>query len=256
LLPYVEQQNLFDAFDQTRSVFNQESDAPSRVVSSYLCPSDEAGGRYFVEKELTAGKRFAKGNYAAYVSPYHVDLQYLYPGALIATGQPLQHIEDGTSRTVAFSEVRTIDIEQDERGAWALPWAGASILSFDMHHECSNDESFCPQDRYYRANSRSEGFTQVPNVTSGPVKDTLHLCEAGSSHQNTSDLESMPCTQWNGMVGQLGYYSASPRSLHPGGVNVAYLDGHTGFVANEVNEYLFAYLVSINDGHLGNDYSN
>ncbi len=253
LLPFVERQNLFDAFDLTKSVFEQESEAQATFVSSYLCPSDEADGRYFVDAELSQGKQLAKGNYAAYVSPFHIDLQLLYPGALIATGQSLRHVEDGTTRTIAFSEVRTLDVEQDERGAWALPWAGASILSFDMHHQCGGDVYFCPEDRFYRADPRSEGKTQTPNITHGPNRDTLHFCSAGSDHQNLSDLESMPCTRWNGEVGQLGYYSASPRSLHAGGVNVAYLDGHTGFVIDNVDEYSYAYRVSINDGQLDGD---
>ncbi len=254
LLPYVEQQNLYDAFDLTKNAFEQTSEAQAAFVSGYLCPSDEAEGRYFVDEELTRGKQFAKGNYAAYVSPYHVDMQLIYPGALIATGQPLQHIEDGSSRTIAFSEVRTMDIDQDERGVWVLPWAGSSILSFDMHHKCSNGKIFCPQDRYFRAHPGSVGLTQTPNVAHGPVKDTLHLCSAGSVHQNQADLESMPCTRWNGRVGRLGYYSASPRSLHAGGVNVAYLDGHTGFVTDDVDEFSFAYRISINDGQLEGSY--
>jgi prepilin-type processing-associated H-X9-DG protein len=66
----------------------------------------------------------------------------------------------------------------------------------------------------------------------------------------------MPCTSWNGQVGYAGYYSASPRSLHTGGVNVAYLDGHTSFVLDEVDETLFAYFISINDGHAGQDSRN
>ena len=253
LLPYVEQQNLYDVFDLSKSVFEQKSEALQTFVSGYLCPSDEAHGRYFSDEELTAGKQFAKGNYAAYVSPYHIDMQLAYPGALIATGQSLKSVEDGSSNTIAFSEVRTLDVDFDERGAWVLPWAGSSILSFDMHHLCSNGRSFCPQDRFYRANPSSEGFTQTPNITRGPNKDTLHLCDAGSAHQNLSDLESMPCTRWNGKVGKGGYYSASPRSLHVGGVNVAYLDGHTGFVTNDVDEYSFAYRISINDGQINGD---
>ncbi|MEM8945977.1 MAG: DUF1559 domain-containing protein [Planctomycetota bacterium] len=256
LLPYVEQQTLFDAFDLTATVFEQQEDPQAVFVPSYLCASDAAEGRYFRDEQLTLGKWFAKGNYAAYVSPYHIDLQLMYPGALIATGQALQYIEDGTSSTIAFSEVRTIDVEQDERGAWALPWAGSSVLSFDMHHQCSNGKVFCPADRTYRPSARSLGYTQTPNLVKGPNKDTIHLCDAGSEQQNESDLKSMPCTSWNGVVGSGGYYSASPRSLHPGGVNVAYLDGHTEFVTDDVDEFSFAYRVSINDGVADSGYTD
>lgn len=245
LLPYMEQQNLYEQFDLSRNVFDQPAEPQSRSVESYLCPSDEASGRYFVEPFLTRGKRVAKGNYAAYVSPFHVDLQLLYPGALIATGQPLRRIEDGLSTSIAFSEIRTIDSETDERGAWALPWAGASLLSFDMHHRCSDDSWPCPQDRYYRADPRSLGLTQTPN-TLGPNVDTLLICDDATATK--AQFEGMPCLHWDFALGLSGYYSASPRSLHPGGVNVSFLDGHTEFVTDDVDEYSFAYRISINDG--------
>ncbi len=253
LLPFVEQQNLYESFDLTRSVFGQPTEPQAQSVSGYSCPSDLAEGRFFYSRTVSYGKSFAKGNYAAYVSPFHIDLQLVFPGALIATGQPLSRIEDGTSNTIAFSEVRTLDVEQDERGAWALPWAGSSILAFDMHHKCDDGRVPCLDDRHYRADPRWLGQTQTPNLVAGPNKDTLHLCGGGSEQQNKADLAGMPCTNWNGAIGAGGYYSASPRSLHVGGVNVAYLDGHTGFVTDDVDEFLFAYQISINDGRLGGE---
>lgn len=247
LLPYLEQQNLFDQFDLTRSVFEQPNEPQAQFVKSLLCPSDAAQGRYFRDEQMSADKRLAKGNYVAYVSPFHIDLQLLWPGALIATGQPLAKIVDGASSTIAFSEVRTMDIEQDERGAWAVPWAGASILSFDMHHVCADGRSHyhCMNEGFFRADERSVGYTQTPN-TQGPNKDTLYYCDG--EHQLQADFERMPCTAWMRVVGLGGYYSSSPRSLHPGGVNVTYVDGHAGFVSDDVDEYSFAYRISINDG--------
>jgi len=247
LLPYLEQQNLHAQFDLKKSVFEQFQEPQAQFVSSYLCPSDEAFSRRFVDEKLTRGKSFAKGNYAAYVSPFHIDLQLVYPGALIVTGQPLKRIEDGVSRTLGFSEVRTLDATQDERGVWTLPWAGASLLSFDMHHLCASGSSQCPEDRYFRANPRSLGQTQTPN-SQGPVLDTLRLCS--DSLKTEAQLAGMPCRKWIWPIGLAGFYSASPRSLHPGGVNVAYIDGHTSFVTDDVDEFSMAYKVSINDGQI------
>lgn len=247
LLPFLEQQNLYNAFELSKSVFQQSREPQSQAVSSYLCPSDAAAGRYFSDAGLTQGKRFAKGNYAAYVSPYHVDLQLLYPGALIATGQPASRVIDGLSQTIAFAEVRTLDAMADERGAWALPWAGASVLAFDMHHRCSNGERHCPEDRYYQANSASLGYTQRPNNL-GPTLDTLHLCSG--SQRTEAQLQGMPCEKWGFPLGITGFYSAAPRSLHPGGVYVAYLDGHVRFVADQVDEFSMAHQISINDGQI------
>jgi prepilin-type processing-associated H-X9-DG protein len=250
LLPFIEQQNLYDQFDLSLEVFEQELEPQATSISTLLCPSDLAQSRSFFDTALTKGKSFAKGNYAAYVSPYHIDMQLVYPGALIVTGQPLHRIVDGVSNTIIFSEVRTLDFAQDERGAWALPWAGASILSFDMHPKCSG-RSPCPDEDRYQANPRSLGLTQMPN-SSGRVVDTLHLCQPGKEQERQSLFEKMPCGKWIGIIGAYGYYSASPRSLHSGGVNVAYVDGHVDFLVDEVDEFIMAYQISINDGQVSN----
>ena len=115
LLPFIEQQNLYNAFDLSKTVFEQDSNPQAEFIESLLCPSDSARGRLHIDEVATAGKAMAKGNYAAYVSPFHIDLQLLWPGALIATGQPLSRIVDGTSHTIIYSEVRTLDHERDER---------------------------------------------------------------------------------------------------------------------------------------------
>ncbi len=247
LLPFMEQQNLYDAFDMSKSVFEQVRNPQAEFVEAYLCPSDSARGLFHADETATAGKYMAKGNYAAYVTPMHIDLQLLWPGALIATGQNLRKVTDGTTNTIAFSEVRTLDNELDERGAWAVPWAGSSVLSVDMHHLCPDGRKypFCLYEDTYRADPASVGQTQLPN-SRGIVKDTLFFCK--DEQQLQSDLQRMPCLGWNRQVGSKGYYSASPRSLHPGGVNAAYLDGHIQFVGDDVDDFVFAYAVSINDG--------
>ena len=134
LLPYLEAQNLYDQFDFDVSILQQANNPQETFVEAYLCPSEENSDLYYQDSDFTKDKRFAKGNYAAYVSPFHSDLQYVYPGALIGTGQRLKRVTDGLSDTIVFSEVRTFDHPHDERGAWALGWNGSSLLSFDMHH--------------------------------------------------------------------------------------------------------------------------
>jgi prepilin-type N-terminal cleavage/methylation domain-containing protein/prepilin-type processing-associated H-X9-DG protein len=234
LLPYLEQQQLFDQFDLDKTVFEQSSDPQASVLEQLLCPSDTARNRYFVDEVVSLGRRFAKGNYAAFCTPYHTDLQLAFPGALIARGQSLEKVVDGLSGTVAFGEVRTRDHEQDERGAWALPWTAASLLAFDMHHDPS-----VPFDSDFVAYAYYANQTQMPN-TIGPNSDMLQICPDLVEAQ----LEGMPCLNANTHF----YLSAPARSLHPGGVNTAYLDGHIEFVSDEVDEYSFAYRVSINDG--------
>ncbi len=209
-------------------------------------------------------KTHLKGNYAAYVSPFHVDLQYLYPGALIGTPQALRSIEDGTSTTLLLSEVRTLDHEKDERGAWALAWNGASLLAFDMHPEdwthahdgTGMGDTVTTQNRApYVANPDSLGETQRPN-NQGPNFDTTkHCSDSVDLLARISTERHMPCSLHISTIGVKGHMSAAPRSLHPGGVNAAYLDGHVTFLVNDVDEFAMAYMVSINDGLIASGYS-
>jgi prepilin-type N-terminal cleavage/methylation domain-containing protein/prepilin-type processing-associated H-X9-DG protein len=240
LLPYLEEQNLYDQFDFDVSILQQANNPQEIFVETYLCPSEESSGLYYQDDDFTADKRFAKGNYAAYVSPFHSDLQYLYPGALIGTGQPLQRVSDGLSDTIVFSEVRTFDHPLDERGTWALGWNGASLLAFDMHHNTK-----------YGFFSKWVAFdlyafqTQLPN-TLGPNADVLVKCP--EELQQEAQLQGLPCLQNEDGLGLAGYISAAPRSMHPAGVNAAYLDGHVEFMVDDIDPFVMAFKVSIHDG--------
>ncbi|HBO45923.1 MAG TPA: hypothetical protein DD670_18780, partial [Planctomycetaceae bacterium] len=171
ILPYIEQGTLHERFDFGVSVLEQRGDPQAAQPSLMLCPTDGALGRLFVDPELTAGRSFGKGNYAAYCSTYHVDLQetpplqwpFAFPGAIVNHGKRLNEITDGLSNTVVLSEVRTRDRQDDQRGAWALPWTGASLLAIDRHSFGASD--FTPDDF-------GKGMSQTPNCQ-GPIFDML-----------------------------------------------------------------------------------
>lgn len=254
ILPYLEHVDLADQFDLDSQVFSQPLGAPEQHISDYACPSDDSQTRVFRHAILTRDRSFAKGNYAAYCSPFHVDLQILYRGALIAGGQSMARIDDGTSHSIGFSEVRTLANTNDERGVWALPWTGASLLAFDMHplgwqidHDGTGegDEFIAENNTTYIASPESLDETQPPNSQS-PNADVLYFCD--ESQREASAENRMPCDRWNRVLGPRGYLSAAPRSLHPGGVNAAFLDGHVVFLIDEVDDFAMAYAVSVNDG--------
>jgi prepilin-type N-terminal cleavage/methylation domain-containing protein/prepilin-type processing-associated H-X9-DG protein len=254
LLPFVEQTTLYDLFEMQspKNATIQPSQATEAFVESYLCPSDEARGRFY-EIPGSLPKRFAKGNYAAYVSPFHVDLQLLYRGAFVAGGQKLSSVEDGTSSTLALSEVRTLDHPRDERGAWVLPWTGSSLLAFDMHpFDLENnpdgtgvgDKYVAGQRTYFRASPESLGETQRPNHL-GPNADTLKQCLP--EQMDLAFAEKMPCIRQPTVPDLTNHMSAAPRSHHPGGVNGAFLDGHVLFLVDDIDEFVMAYMVSVQD---------
>lgn len=254
LLPYIEQQNLFDQFDLSRSVLDQAGDPQAMVIRSLLCPSDEARYRSYQSPELTGGKVFAKGNYAAYASPMHTDLQLLYPGAFISSGLQLKRVSDGVSNTVAISEVRTADNQLDERGVWALPWNAASLLSLDMHlysSLASKDKDLVLGG--FDMVRLAEYQAQVPNFQGGGGDILVHCDEESYKNEgelHTNQLEGMPCSEQKWPLGLTGYSSAAPRSMHLGGVNAAYLDGHVEFVTDDIDPVVFSYDIGIRDGEI------
>lgn len=262
VLPYLDEQGLYREFDIERSILDQPNNPQEKHVDAYNCPSDTAHEFFFEHEEHTRGVRFAKSNYAAYVSPMHTDLLRVYPGALGGgkwmddrekwleregryakldkmVGQQLTAVTDGTSRTIMLSEVRTRDEETDQRGVWALPWTASSLLAFDMHPH--PDSPF-----FYEAWELSFDSTQTPNHTAVNF-DMIYDC----LEPRESDFEGMPCSTWerDGLTGQSSnyYLSAAPRSNHLGGVVIANMDASVAFLSNLVDPQAMSYLISAND---------
>ena len=89
------------------------------------------------------------------------------------------------------------------------------------------------------------GETQRPNHR-GPNADTLKQCL--ESQQQLAADANMPCLRQPTVPDLRNHMSAAPRSLHPGGVNAAFLDGHVTFLANDVDEFAMAHLTCAEDG--------
>ena len=253
-LPFTEESSLYDQFDLNRNILSQSNSPMSAQPAVFQCPSDGAQGRQFVDRRLTRGVSFGKGNYAAYVSPMHVDIQITFPGALSPQnpgssifigqehGQRIAEIRDGVSKTLMLSEVRTRDTLTDQRGVWALPWSGASLLAHDVHHDLFAEDPNRPSLTPYVAFEEGAIAAQTPNCQ-GPNVDMLYDC----SDQAASQLDRMPCATYDPNTEQ-HYLSAAPRSLHTGGVNVVSMDSHVNFVTNEIDPIAMAYMVSSTDG--------
>ncbi len=236
LLPYLEEQPLYDRFDLDAPLFLQRGDPQATRLPLLVCPSDLSDPAPFRHPTHTLDRPLAKGNFAAFCSPFHVETQMLAPGAIVGRGQPLRKVTDGLSHTLAFSEVRTRDHAFDERGAWALPSAGASLLAFDMHPDATCFP-YVPYGGPYGAGTIADQ-TQRPN-TLGPNQDVIRECPEPAEAQ----LAGMPC--WNTSA---GFLSAAPRGQHPAGVNAAALDGSVRLLTPDIDAFLMAYFISINDG--------
>jgi prepilin-type N-terminal cleavage/methylation domain-containing protein len=246
LLPFIEQHSLHAQFNLDRHVSENASDPQAAQPSVLLCPSDQSIGRmyHFIPESSPSSPprgreaKFAKANYAAFASPFHAD-DYSTSGAIGLYGHELREVSDGTSNTVMLSEVRTRDNDRDQRGAWALPWSGATLLAVDAHppwYPLGNPDVATGGFSVNTGRNGSLGHMQTPN---SDELDVLYDCPDPAGEQ----LERMPCTDVD------GYVSASPRSNHVGLVIAAFVDGSGHFLRDEIDEIVMAYLAAINDDH-------
>lgn len=247
ILPFLEEQALFDRFDLERSLFEPgdgSGPGPEAARPAILvCPSDDAGGEAFRHPSLTGGRPCGRGNYAAWASPYHVDYQHLYPGVLAWREKParLASVTDGLQNTMMVSELRAGRAAEDARGAWAVGWNGASVLAYDMHHDGEDPGPF-------RHAALSLGHCQRPNIRDPGVNvDVLYACP----DPDGTARAGMPCNTWRPW-GTWLYLSSAPRSRHPGGVHSLWADGRVTFLDDGVDEIALAYLIAIDDGRQAN----
>jgi prepilin-type N-terminal cleavage/methylation domain-containing protein len=252
VLPQLEEQALADRIDLKQTIQGQKaalankSNPQETQPSILVCPSDGSQGRMYIPgpSDTFGGIRFGKGNYAAYVSPEHARSMRVFPGALINEPQKLARISDGTSKTLLIAEIRTregANAERDPRGVWAAAWAGGTILAFDMHSTYLHDATSATA----KPNSPYSPFVYVstdglpPNTSpTWSNRDYIRECPVGG------DVELMPCIAPKPNT----RHTAGPRSLHVGGINACHVDGSIIWVSNEIDQFLMARMVSINDG--------
>jgi len=254
ILPYMEQQQLYQQFDLKKShtTYVNENVAnvptPERAQpTSIMCPSDSAQGRVYqsASRQVPTGNRvFGKANYVAYASPEHIECQMIARGALINEPQPLKNVEDGTSNSLMLTEIRTRDETGDERGAWTLGWAGTSVIGADVHANTATLTKICAQTaalRTYKPGTAWAQYALLPNapVPSDPqgARDNLRDCPNPAE----ADLLGMPCRARDDTT-------VAPRSLHPGGVNSTNLDGSVRWIDDNIDILLYGRLACINDG--------
>jgi prepilin-type N-terminal cleavage/methylation domain-containing protein len=250
ILPYQEEQALYDRFDFSVPVSEQSATggAPvySETIGSMICASDNAanapnydGQRLITRTTAVETYGFGKGNYAAYMSPVHMNMFGARPGALGGfklgrqVGQKLSRVTDGLSKTALGSEVRTLKESWDSRGVWAAPFPGGSIIGVNFHDVTTDNST-----PIYQPNPTQIQNVRMPNTM---VRDADQIISC--FRPAVARAARMPCKNMQSVYGV-------PRSLHPGGVNLVLLDGAVGFMSDDIDQFVYAFLVSVNDGRV------
>lgn len=238
-LPYLAAgEPLADRFDHTVSVAAEANrNARTTTFASLACPSDDysrADNPYTLRLAAGGVAEFARGNYAINGGTHFIHEQ---PGWLanprangaqqtsdlqartfavwgngvagINRAYRFDDFENGLATLVAIDEVRAGIHPLDTRGVWSLGQIGASIT---WAHGINGD-AYGPNNQ--RKNS-----------------DDIQDC--GEVHRELGPAivaqQRMPCCDYCIKNGQ-----ATSRSMHPGGVHTATLDGASRFISDDVD---------------------
>ncbi len=216
ILPFLEQQALYDSFDLERFITDPVN-APARgtELAVMLCPSDENNRLKMNGSRYNYGDGWARGNYAANGSLRKSGLVDEFPdeetaGVMMNNRSfSIGEIQDGTSNTILAAEIRAGVVDFDCRGTWAM--SGGCPSSLWAHGW--NGDANGPNSPFVAADDLN-GCSDVHQEVGGPVE----LARLG-----------MGCAQ-----GTRANYQQAARSLHPGGVFTVFTDGSLRWISDFV----------------------
>jgi prepilin-type N-terminal cleavage/methylation domain-containing protein len=246
ILPFVEEQNLYDRFDLTKYISDPVNAAARGTRLGFMaCPSDPNTQTPLDGTKITPalGSNWARGCYAANATLVYMETKgqpecvtaggvgcgakadspgWMTPrvrGVMGANASlPIAKIFDGTSKTVLVGEIRAGLNDVDSRGVWAMSGGCPSAL---WAHGFVSD-----------ANGPNANY-----LTADDVNSCSQIAAALGGYEALARL-GMPCSYCD-----CGNIQQGMRSLHDGGVFVCLADGGVRFiddfiqVGSDINSY-------------------
>ncbi len=239
ILPYIEEQALYDSFDLDPPARISDGDEPGEnnydergtQLEIMLCPSDRGGSEPFTGSVTTynsgspgtAGAgNWARGNYGYngfqfWVStwsrnneyaPYFDDWNSGVGG--VNTSNSIARITDGTTKTIMLGEMRVGLSPRDRRGVWAMGMCGSSVHCRHIWNGTNSPNSCRDGD------DDLLGYNDViADVGASTLRQECMLPAWTSANQGSAQ--------------------SVMRSVHPGGVFVAMADGSVRFISDYID---------------------
>jgi prepilin-type N-terminal cleavage/methylation domain-containing protein/prepilin-type processing-associated H-X9-DG protein len=218
LLPHLDQQPLFDAFDKAR-LASQSPEYPAtwpavlrQPIETFLCPSDRANSTH---TNIFGSAPFPSSNYLGIYSGLNDGdngAEAGFSGSFnrqqravfrVLRGTSIAEITDGTSKTMMVAEYLT-----------GIPDYGSGMVRGCFFGA--------------RASMHFLYVTQTPNSASPEI--LWQNKDGCGDPSNNAPAYNLPCIPG---IDRTNF--ASPRSRHTGGVNILLADGSVRFVQNNVN---------------------
>jgi prepilin-type N-terminal cleavage/methylation domain-containing protein/prepilin-type processing-associated H-X9-DG protein len=256
LLPFLEQSNLFNTMNMS---FNGE--APSgqndtiliTQLTAFVCPSDPNMPQYMYTT-FTQGPKpvgyanypnnigtIARNNGGSFDGPAYIMAANLNTALAQGGTVTLAVITDGTSNTVVFSEwikadlstTSTSGLQQIMLSPDAYPTTNTYVQPTVYSKDCQSSLTVSP----------------VPQNVKGCFWYN-DKCGQGGGYSHISTPNQKACIFNNDPDAQPDHTEVGASSNHPGGVNVAMLDGSVHFIKNTVNPTTWWALASKSGGEV------
>jgi len=221
LLPYVEQQALYDRYNMNVPFWAQTPGIINQKIPNYLCPSAR-------EHIVGTATNLSSGssNPAPYVSQDVYPHNYPAAGTNHGWGGCGRH---GSSAVNGVFAMRYGILE--ENGTRADPRVKLSTITDGTSNTMAFAETAQGRPTYYGG--------------SGPTHSWMNQRGKGWADPvyNSTLFSVGPLSTPNSLVSQYGGYNASnATSYHPGGVQVAFMDGNVRFMSQTINGATWAAL--------------
>jgi prepilin-type N-terminal cleavage/methylation domain-containing protein/prepilin-type processing-associated H-X9-DG protein len=237
LLPYIEEENLRNLIDYSQS-YSAPKNLPAIAfrVATFMCPSETNDKKSFQDDMDQYPLNYAAnmGTWMIYNPATNLGGDGIFaPNARLG----MKHVLDGTSKTLAFSEVKAFQAVLKTGGSATStppsdPSKLASIAGSNLEDEDGHTE-------WVEGRVHQDGFTgtftpnaTVPYSSGGKVYDVDYT----SAEEGDSPSE-------------ITYAAVTSRSYHSGGtVNAAMVDGSVRSVTSDIAQSVWRGMATRNGG--------